>query len=71
MIHNTMKTHGYIQASIAARRLGVSRSTLLRWERQGRVKSQRVGGRVWLAVADLKHEVGPIAAVALDQPEDA
>lgn len=70
MIHNTMKTHGYIQASIAARLLGLSRSTLLRWEKQERVKSQRVGGRVWLNVADLKREVGPVAAAMLDQQQD-
>ena len=65
-IHDNMRKRGYIQASDAARRLGVSRSTLLRWEKAGCLTSERVGTRVWLSIADLKREVGPVAGAALD-----
>jgi molybdopterin-binding protein len=53
-----MEEHGGVRIGAAATALGVSVDTLRRWERDGRVRFERVGGRRVMAPAELARLVG-------------
>lgn len=65
-----------LAADQLAQRLGVTRATVARWARDGRIPSHRVGKRTWFVLAEVQAATfqpakAPSAAVATGQSDAA
>jgi predicted site-specific integrase-resolvase len=47
----------FVPPRIAQGRLGVSASTIYRWVKEGRLRGRRLGGRLWVDVAQAQRDL--------------
>jgi excisionase family DNA binding protein len=65
-----MRKRGMISAAEAARRFGVSRSTVWRWMDSGRIAGERVSWRRYVSEESMRKAMGDLGPIAKDIAPD-
>lgn len=49
---------GYFRPADSQKAVGISRSTIYRWQAEGRIASRKVGGMTFFSIDDVKSIIG-------------